>query len=496
MVLTGWADRFRDESRSIADQYDGGRDLYPPIDEDLVNDDDDSIASGSPENTTTESQSSLSSTKQCSDVIEPSPARTSTGSVPQYNFRSMYFTYCALDGKYPGAPGSTTYPSFEATTNSSYDVCGSSQQLTPADTQSAEDLYIAAYNVDVASYSGFESCAHSADLASRFYPSPALSRITSSRKSLGLDDRHEGLTDFEQAQHLKACIDRIAPWLGAFDRDNHFERTVAHRAVRCPTLLSALLAYEAAPSAELKARCHYYAATHRIKDIWERYKMIGFIDDYSLTDTTAALVILHAYRVTTGACHRGTSHISEAMEMLQLGQRDASSPGLGGACFWLFVVTDVMACLRMNRPVTLKPDAWGVDMAMDTNLTNSLGGGDEIWVHRIFYVMAKACDFRAKTPRADINDPLQRLGERQPDWRQLETLCLEWDRAIPGTMRPFAYINKKSPDLKSCFPLIQFVFPPPPLNNPRPAVDDVTNAFRVFVVSLPPQVPSVASSTT
>jgi hypothetical protein len=459
VALTGWSDRFRDESRSIADQYQGGRDLYPPIDEDLVNDDDDSVASGSHADATTESRPSLSSTNQVSDVIEPSPACISSSSVPQYNFRSMYLTSCALDGKYPGAPGSTTYPSVEATTNSSYDVCGQSQQLTPADTQSTEDLYMAACHADIASLSGFESYAHSADLASQFYPSPALSRITSSSKSLGLDDRHEGLTDFEQAQHLKACIDRIAPWLGAFDRDNHFERIIAHRAVRCPTLLSALLAYEAAPSDERKARCQYYAATHRIKDTWKGYKMIGFIeDDYKLTDTTAALIILYAYRVTTGACHRGTSHIAEAVEMLQLGQRDASSPGLGGACFWLFVVTDVMACLRMNRPVTLKPDAWGVDMTMDTNLTNGLGGGDEIWVHRIFYIMAKACDFRAKAPRTDINDPLQRLGERQPDWRQLETLCLEWDRAIPGMMRPFAYVNKKSPDLKSCFPLIQFVF--------------------------------------
>lgn len=351
----------------------------------------------------------------------------------------------------------------DATMSTSYGGYSGSRLLTPSDSQSAEDAHTAAYgNLNISSCDGY---AQSENLGSSFQSfnlesSPQLgTQSTSSRVSLG--DGCESRSDPEDLQYLQNFIDDMAGLMNAFDGARHAERFIPHRAMRCPPLLSALLAYGASFVSRETAHRHYDAATQRIKSEKEGSTVSRVIDSDKLADLAMAAVVLYIYETTRSTLERTSVHTSEARDLIQQGQWDGSSPGLGGACFWLFVATEVMISLERNWQVTWKPDTWAVDMNMTfigEESWNVDGGSDEIWVHRIFFIMAKISDFRATASEFDVNDLRQMLGERLPQWRQLEKLCQKWSGACPLTMRPYAYIDRGAPGIKSRFPLIRFVY--------------------------------------
>jgi hypothetical protein len=91
-------------------------------------------------------------------------------------------------------------------------------------------------------------------------------------------------------------------------------------------------------------------------------------------------------------------------------------------------------------------------------------GKEEIWVHRIFYVVAKIANFRASIPRFQEPSPHDeqiRLQARFAEWQRLKNLCDSWNNACPRPLHPFGYLYPAQQDTpgkrKSLFPNVWYV---------------------------------------
>ena len=118
------------------------------------------------------------------------------------------------------------------------------------------------------------------------------------------------------------------------------------------------------------------------------------------------------------------------------------------------------------------------------------GGADhdeEVWVHRIFYIVAKIANFRAASiPRLQELSPRDEqicLQTRYAEWQRLKSMCDAWNAAVPRPMHPFGYVHRsqaggdgtgRGSGGKSLFPNIWLVFPSP--THPREEVP-MTRAF-------------------
>jgi hypothetical protein len=155
--------------------------------------------------------------------------------------------------------------------------------------------------------------------------------------------------------------------------------------------------------------------------------------------------------------------------LLGEGGWDGSSTGVGGACFWLFVVNEVLTCLPRNQVVSLSPDEWAIDMKMtmtprpESGQRGTGGSGSEhehqheIWVRRIFCVLAKVAYFRATEDESKLGDQKHMSGERLPAWRGLEKMCWMWNKTCPRTMKHLVYVEAAESGTNSLFPYIWYV---------------------------------------
>jgi hypothetical protein len=100
-------------------------------------------------------------------------------------------------------------------------------------------------------------------------------------------------------------------------------------------------------------------------------------------------------------------------------------------------------------------------------------GSEEIWVHRIFYIVAKIANFRATIPKfqqASAHDEQLRVHARMADWNDLKSMCREWDNACPRSMHPLGYAPpiQATGATKSRFPNIWYISSP--TSPPQPEV--------------------------
>ena len=175
---------------------------------------------------------------------------------------------------------------------------------------------------------------------------------------------------------------------------------------------------------------------------------------------------------------------------------------------WLNVGMELLSCLAYNWQTAWDPDHWGVDMGFlssteqDNNNNNSSMGGrssnkhtatsneeginnsgrsrseadsgsalesevagdtehEEVWVHRIFYIVAKIANFRASIPRIQDLSPRDEqiyLQTRYAEWQRLKRMCDGWNAAVPRPMHPFGYVHRsQAGGGKSLFPNIWWV---------------------------------------
>ena len=151
------------------------------------------------------------------------------------------------------------------------------------------------------------------------------------------------------------------------------------------------------------------------------------------------------------------NHIAGARALIKECGWNARASGIGASCFWLNVGLEVLSCLHFNWQVAWDPDDWGVDMDFTREIHN---GREEIWTHRMLYVVAKVCNFRATIPRFQEADPREeeiRRQNRYAEWQRLKDWADAWNENIPRTMHPMAYLYPYQTSSKSAFPEVWLI---------------------------------------
>lgn len=197
---------------------------------------------------------------------------------------------------------------------------------------------------------------------------------------------------------------------------------------------------------------HYY-------DTATRYLLKNLQDpnrDTVICATTA--VILNVYEIMSERALQRMNHIAGARALIKECGWNARASGIGSACFWLNVGLEVLSCLHFNWQVAWDPEDWGVDM----NLTvrEEQNGREEIWTHRILYIVAKVANFRATIPRfqeQDAREEARRQQNRYAEWQRLKDWADAWNENIPRTMHPMAFLYPYQTTSKSAFPEVWLI---------------------------------------
>lgn len=173
--------------------------------------------------------------------------------------------------------------------------------------------------------------------------------------------------------------------------------------------------------------------------------------DTVLCATTA--VILNVYEIMGERALQRMNHIAGARALIKECGWNARASGVGAACFWLNVGMELLSCLHFNWQVAWDPDEWGIDMNLEPETES---GREEFWTHRILYIIAKVCNFRASIPRDD-ETAKQNAQARYVTWLGLTELTDRWNTCIPRTMHPVAYLYPGQTLSGSCFPEVWLI---------------------------------------
>ncbi|KAL1836568.1 hypothetical protein VTJ49DRAFT_4908 [Mycothermus thermophilus] len=314
---------------------------------------------------------------------------------------------------------------------------------------------------------------------------PSSENMTGERDYLNADD---------DIHLMQVFVDDVAIWMDALDKDKHFTNTVPYMALKFPMVFNALLACGAQHLALTGAgdsdRADYYyglASSQLQRSQHDR--------DRDLTECALTAVVLNAYDIMNDKPAQRMQHIASTRALLMECGWDASSGGLGAACFWVNVGMEVLSCLSFGWPTAWDPDQWGLDLefaslgaASRSGSRSVIGsdeawraargdsqtravlpgalsdgadlGNEELWVHRIFYIMAKIANFRANTPQfqePSPHDEQVRLQTRYSEWRRLQNMCHSWNLNCPRSMRPYGY--SPGPSAQSLFPNVWLIKP-------------------------------------
>lgn len=195
---------------------------------------------------------------------------------------------------------------------------------------------------------------------------------------------------------------------------------------------------------DAKARQYYQTSSNLLlKQMQNPYR------DTVIVATTA--VILNVYEIMTERALQRMNHIAGARALIKECGWNAKSTGIGNACFWLNVGMELLSCLHFNWQVAWNPDDWGVDMDFSTATE---AGREEVWTHRMVWIVAHIANFRASTI-VRPGDPPQdhmRLESRYEEWKRWKDWLDAWEASVPRTMQPLGRLNSFQTPSKSLFP--------------------------------------------
>jgi len=279
----------------------------------------------------------------------------------------------------------------------------------------------------------------------------------------------EYLSTEDEIRFMQAFTDSVAIWMDVMDKEKQFSRVLPYLALQSPMLLNALLACGAKHlslvegQGEDKAHYYYDEAT---KSLLRCLKD----PDRNMAECATTAVILNVYEIMNESPNSRMSHIAGARALIRECGWDATSPGISGACFWVNIGMEVLSCLAFNWQTAWDPDQWGLDLEF-TNWTptprtggsvdgdrdgplKNTDGDEELWVHRILYILAKITNFQANIPRfqeASPHDEQARRQSRFNEWKRLKGLCDAWNANCPRSMQPYGY---SAPSSISLFPRV------------------------------------------
>lgn len=283
------------------------------------------------------------------------------------------------------------------------------------------------------------------------YQPPMLVPTDHEQAPLYLEDRNEVL-------YLQVFVEEVGLWMDSMDADKHFSRLIPFQALREPMLKFALLACGVRHLTlvnpiypEEHALNYYNSATQLL------LKSLQNPDrDSYLCATTAT--ILNVYEVMSEKALQRMNHIAGARALIKECRWDATSTGVGAACFWLNVGLELFSCLHFNWGVAWDPDTWGLDMTMNPQPT---GGNEDHWTHKILWILSKITNFRAEAQRryqdVSVHAEQVRLHQRHQQWLGLKQFCDRWHRCVPPTMHALAHVPTYMTSSKSSFPEIWYI---------------------------------------
>ena len=270
-------------------------------------------------------------------------------------------------------------------------------------------------------------------------------------------ERKDYLESQEETLFMQVFVEEVGLWMDSMDPQKHFSRLLPFHSLSEPMLLNAFLACGARhltlvnPAYADKKAVHYYdtATRYLLKNLQNPNR------DTVICATTA--VILNVYEIMSERALQRMNHIAGARALIKECGWNARSQGIGSACFWLNVGLEVLSCLHFNWQAAWDPDDWGVDMDFARELQN---GKEEVWTHRMLYIIAKICNFRATIPRfqeQNLRDEQVRSQQRYEEWTRLKNMTDAWNEGIPRTMHPMAYLFPQQTSSKSAFPEVWLV---------------------------------------
>ena len=270
-------------------------------------------------------------------------------------------------------------------------------------------------------------------------------------------DKKEYLDNQEETLFMQVFVEEVGLWMDSMDPQKHFSRLLPFHSLSEPMLLNAFLACGARhltlvnPVYTEEKALHYYdtATRYLLKNLQNPNR------DTVVCATTA--VILNVYEIMSEKALQRMNHIAGARALIKECGWNARAQGIGSACFWLNVGLEVLSCLHFNWQVAWDPEDWGVDMDFSREIAN---GREEVWTHRMLFIIAKICNFRATMPREQLpnqRDEQVRMQQRHERWSQLKQMCDAWNDGIPRTMHPMAYLYAYQTSSKSVFPEVWLV---------------------------------------
>ncbi|KAJ4300601.1 hypothetical protein N0V88_003280 [Collariella sp. IMI 366227] len=296
------------------------------------------------------------------------------------------------------------------------------------------------------------------------------------------------LSTDEEIHLMRTFVEEVAIWMDVLDSEKHFVNTIPCLALKLPMLLNALLACGARHLTMIgvqdnqKAEYCYDLAIAQLQRNQE--------GDCDLSSCALTAVVLDAYHIMDKTPAQSMRAITSTRVLIQKCGWDASSTGLPAACFWVNTNMEVLNCISLNRPTSWNPDEWGMDLEFTTLAASShsgsrseLGdvldgdggnhalipdttpesGDEELWLQRIFYVLAKVVNFRASDPRLkepSSHDEDTQSEDRFAQWNRLQSMCKAWNDHCPRSMKPYGYSS--APSAKSLFPNVWLLKPPQP----------------------------------
>jgi hypothetical protein len=258
-------------------------------------------------------------------------------------------------------------------------------------------------------------------------------------------------------------------------KDQHFMDQVPYMALKSPMLLNALLACGARQLSSLGSpddedgAPYYDAATALL-----RRKLQD--PDCNSHECAVASVLLDVYGIMEDS-ELVMDRLVDTRSLIRRCGWDAASGGIGASCFWVNICLEVLSCICSGQQTACDPDQWELNLEFvqetsgsssqsvvgNDELANSRrnvgshtlndGADEEIWLQRIFYVLAKVANFHADTsqPQGPFpHDEQVRQQRRLSEWNRLKAMCDAWNRKCPRSMRPYGY--SPTPSAKSLFP--------------------------------------------
>jgi hypothetical protein len=411
-----WKVEFLDESREIADEYTGGTHVYPPLAQPVP---------------AALSRDRSRETASYTRAAQPTTATVAPQALPP------------IHGILPDATYMDPTPTAPIDIGGMFDVSRQNSMqhhLQPVTTSSTQHSSYAQNMQDTtmsAPLNNYSSVDHGASGEG--------------------NERREFLDSAEETLFMQVFVEEVGVWMDAMDPLKHFSRLLPSHSLSEPMLLHAFLACGArhltlinSAYSDEKALNYYDTATSYLLKALQNPNR-----DTVICATTA--VILNVYEVMSERALQRMNHIAGARALIKECGWNAKATGIGAACFWLNVGLEVLSCLHFNWQVAWDPDDWQIDMNLSHETHN---GREEIWTHRMLYIIAKVCNFRSTMPRSiepNQRDEQIRAQHRYEQWTRLKGMADAWNQGIPKTMQPMALVSPYHTGTKSLFPEVWLI---------------------------------------